>query len=92
MKRLCIAKTDKQEDIPEFIPNVSEDEDYKPKGYEFVEDLFVDNSGFGTPGEAALTRTEFIARIKKGLGYAITGVGQFQVYVSVYKKQKAAKV
>ena len=90
-KQVYIAIEDKQEDIPKLIPNVSEDEDYNPDGYEFVEDLFVDNFGCGGEGELALTRTQFIAEIKKGYGYAITGVGQFQVHVSVYKKRKAAR-
>ncbi len=86
-KQPFVATANQQESILKFIPNVSDIEDYKPKGYEFVEDLFVDNSGFGVPGEAALTRTEFIKKIKEGFGYAITGVGQFQVYVSVFKKK-----
>lgn len=87
MKLPYIAIEDKQENIAKLIPNVSEEAEYKPVGWEFAEDLFVDNSGFGQPGDAALTGTQFIAKVKKGFAYAITDVGQFQVYVSVFKKE-----
>ena len=86
MKQPYIATENQQEDIAKLIPNVSDSDDYKPKGWEFVEDLFVDNSGFGSLDETALTAGQFIEKIKKGFSYAITDVGQFQVYVSVFKK------
>ena len=67
-----------------------------PEGFEKVEDLFVDHSGFGSPGEAALTSEEFseklLAMVKASevtLFAAITETGQFQLYVTVYRKEGA---
>lgn len=54
------------------------------QGWTFVKEHFVDSSGFGAPGEAALTPKEFVARLKAGHGYCLTGVGQFQVKVSEF--------
>lgn len=63
------------------------------KGFEEVDTLFCDSSGFGSPGERALTRDQAEARIEEILAasnetlYAgITGIGQFQVYVTIYRK------
>jgi len=57
------------------------------KGWTLKEKLFVDNSGFGSPGEAALTVSQFLAKVKEGLGYAIVEEGQFQVYVGVFERE-----
>jgi hypothetical protein len=61
------------------------------EGWEFVEEHFVDSSGFGAPGEAALTVSEFIEKLVPGRGYILTGVGQFQVKVSEYRRVKRKK-
>lgn len=55
------------------------------RGWKFVEEHFVDSSGFGAPGEAALTIGEFVDKLVAGHGYILTGVGQFQVKVSEYR-------
>ena len=57
-----------------------------PLGYKVTEVFFVDNSGFGTEGEMAYTAKSFLAKVKSGRYYAITGVGQFQVYITEYEK------
>lgn len=57
-----------------------------PLGYKVTEVYFVDNSGFGTRGEMALTASDFLSKVKSGRYYAITGIGQFQVYVTEYEK------
>lgn len=57
-----------------------------PLGYEKVNSYFVDNSGFGTDGEMALTAGRFLAQVKEGLYYGITSIGQFQVYIAEFKK------
>lgn len=60
--------------------------------FEHVETLFCDSSGFGQPGEPALTRAQTIARVSElieehgDLVSAITDMGQFQVYLSLYKR------
>ena len=60
--------------------------DKTPIGYEKTDKFFVDNSGFGTDGELALTASAFLTKVKEGFYYAITEIGQFQVYISEYKK------
>jgi len=45
---------------------------------------FVDSSGFGRPGEGALTADEFVERVKSGYGYAIVEAGEFQVKIGVF--------
>ncbi len=63
---------------------------YVPKGWKRVDELFVDSSGFGSPGEPALTQDAFKARVRAQLaeettyGYAVTEAGQFQCYVGVF--------
>jgi len=63
-----------------------------PLGYEEVEEYFVDSSGFGQPGEPALTFGQFLLNVKAGFYYGIKKAGQFQVYIGEYKKvsRKAA--
>lgn len=64
-----------------------------PESYEEIETLFCDSSGFGSPTEPALTKTQAHAKAQElidshsePLFIAITGIGQFQVYVTVYKR------
>ncbi len=65
------------------IPNLG---DYVPKGWELVEEYFVDSSGFGSTDAPALTVDQFKAKTKAGFGYAIIEEGQFQLYVGEFKK------
>jgi hypothetical protein len=64
---------------------------FVPKGWEKVEELFVDSSGFGSEDEPALTQRSFRAKLleyvraNETYGFAITEVGQFQCGVGVYK-------
>ena len=60
--------------------------EYIPKGWEKVNTYFVDNSGFGSENEPALTFGQFLTKVRKGFDYAIGEVGQFQVYIYEYKK------
>lgn len=56
-------------------------------------DWFVDSSGFGQESESALTAGQFRAELLAYLrehpdhGFGITGVGQFQVYVSAFRRE-----
>ncbi len=59
---------------------------YVPKGWEFVKTYFIDNSGFGSEGEGALTFRQLLGKVKAGRGYAIQQAGQFQVYINEYVK------
>jgi len=69
--------------MPPFpFPNLG---DYEPKGWRKVHTYFVDSSGFGHDGEAALSVSQFIKMIKVGYAYAIVEAGQFQVYVTEFK-------
>jgi hypothetical protein len=62
---------------------------YVPKGWKLTETYFVDSSGFGETGEAALTIHQFLGKIKSGAGYAVTEAGQFQVYIGEFEKTAA---
>jgi len=68
------------------------------KGYELVHEQMVDNSGFGRPDEYADTPEQFESRLKSllkehgKLTAKITDVGQFQVYVGLFKKTGKSKV
>lgn len=64
---------------------------HTPRGYKKTEEYFVDSSGFGAPGELALTVREFISKIKPGYAYALSEVGQFQVYVQEYRPPATAR-
>ena len=63
--------------------------DYIPPNYERVDSLFVDSSGLGKRTEPALTIDELCDYIELYLdenrSYAIRDVGQFQVYVNVFR-------
>ena len=59
---------------------------YRPSGWEVTNEFFVDNSGFGSEEESALTAEQFIEYIKEGYGYAITEEGQFQIRITEFKK------
>lgn len=67
-----------------------------PASYKEIETLFCDSSGFGSEYEPALTPeqakakvTELLKKYKgKQLYSALTGIGQFQVYVTLYIKTK----
>jgi len=60
--------------------------DYRPDGWKLVRELFVDSSGLGQEGEAALTIAQFLSEIKMFHGYAITEEGQFQVRISEFMR------
>jgi len=68
------------------------------KGYELVENLFVDSSGWGADDELAYTPAQFenkLTALLKEYGTLtakITDVGQFQVYVGLFTKTGTSKV
>ena len=65
------------------IPNLG---DHVPDGFELMEEHFVDSSGFGAEGEAALTISQFIDKLGTENGYAIIQSGQFQIYIGEFKR------
>lgn len=65
------------------IPNIG---DYRPKGWELVDQYFVDKTGIGYEDEPALTTNQLLAKMKPGMGYAIIEEGEFQIYVGEFKK------
>lgn len=79
-----IAKCDNDKDVFS-CPTLG---NYIPKGYWVSNEYFIDNSGFGSDGEIALTSGQFLSKVKAGYGYAIQDSGQFQVYIREYKRRK----
>ena len=65
---------------------------YEPDGYTEIDELFVDSSGFGSEMEPALTVNQLNSRLVNlyqehgEFAAAITTVGQFQIYISIYKR------
>lgn len=73
------------------LPFISEDR--IPDHYTRVQRWFVDSSGFGEPGEPAMTFNEFqqavfleLGRADAPLFMAIEQAGQFQVYIHAYRR------
>lgn len=71
------------------------------QGYELIEELFTDSSGFGHDDEPALSVNQFESRVQEllqehgKLTAKITNVGMFQVYVGLFKRtgdKKTTKV
>lgn len=71
------------------------------KGYELVEEYFVDSSGFGLDSEPAYTVDQFLGKLGElltreeyanGLTAKITSQGQFQVYVGLFKRVGKSKM
>ena len=66
--------------------------DFDGEDFQEVETLFCDSSGFGGPNEPALTKAQVEVKVSEllkehGQLYGgLTGIGQFQVYVTLYKK------
>lgn len=65
-----------------------------PKNYKEVETLFCDSSGLGAPNERALTKNQALLDVEKlmkkhkNLVAGITGIGKFQVYVTLWTKKE----
>jgi hypothetical protein len=62
--------------------------DYVPDGWTLEDEYFVDSSGFGGDGEAAMSAERFMDVLAEhvGAGWAIREAGQFQVMVGRYSK------
>lgn len=65
--------------------------------FEEVDTLFCDSSGFGRDNEPALTEKQAKQAVEKLLNKhrtlysGLTGIGQFQVYVTLYKRKAVSK-
>lgn len=57
---------------------------YIPEGWSPTRQFFVDSSGFGAEGEAALTFPGFLKEVTAGKAYGITHAGQFQVKIQEF--------
>jgi len=58
--------------------------DRRPRTWKLVDEIFVDTSGFGAPGELALTIKQLGERLKAGMAYATIEAGQFQAYLGEF--------
>jgi hypothetical protein len=70
---------------------------YRPRGWELVEDLFCDGTGWGSEHEPAMTPRQLREKIKsiiskdaKTYGFAIIECGQFQLYIGVFERTPEA--
>jgi len=74
--------------IAESLRSIKHLGDYVPEGWEHEETYFVDSSGFGEVGEAALTFDQFIDIVRDSpeSGWAIIEAGQFQVRIGQFSK------
>lgn len=83
-KQPYIAKHNKDAGI-KACPNFGT---YVPEGWILKEQYFVDSSGFSTDAELAghscLSFNQLVKKVKKGRGYAIIEVGQFQLHVGEF--------
>ncbi len=64
------------------FPNLG---DFCPDGWIEVDRFFCDSSGWGDPGEPALTTEQLKGQLKVGKGYAIVEAGQFQAYIGEFE-------
>jgi hypothetical protein len=82
----------KEKDLEKFPPFPFPDfGDYRPKGWELVEEHFVDSSGFGRDDESALSLNQFLNKLQIGHGYAIIEQGQFQVFIGEFARKEQRK-
>jgi hypothetical protein len=51
--------------------------------------FFCDKSGWGSPGESALTLPELFAMLRPGYGYGMVEEGQFQCKLGVFERAMA---
>ena len=77
--------TEEQKNFLDKIPNIG---DFRPKQFKLIQEFFVDASGFGAQGEAAITFQEFVKQAKIGKAYAIIAAGQFQIWVGEFEKME----
>ncbi len=79
-------KAEKNETVSTCGIDMLTDDDLEQ--FEEVNRFFVDLSGWGIEGEAALTINQFLKKVKAGKYYAIIEAGQFQVHVGEYIERK----
>jgi len=53
--------------------------------------FFCDKSGWGSPGEAALTLSELFKVLRPGFGYGMVEEGQFQCKLGVFERKHKRK-
>ena len=80
-----------------FKAKVMSRENMELKGYELIDEIFSDSSGFGLENEPAATVSQLARKLKQltsehgALYVTITGMGMFQVYVGVFKRTGTKK-
>jgi len=68
------------------------------QGFELIKEFFVDSSGFGLEDEPALTRAQFLTKLEALLSThgmltaKLTNIGQFQIYIGLFKRVKRGLV
>jgi len=73
------------------FPNLGDSADDVDEKHERIDTLFCDSSGFGGPGEPALTRGQLEGRVEDlleehgDLLFGVVETGQFQLHMGVWK-------
>lgn len=99
-KKTSLKTFDSTQDIDDMFDGKSSKfpllGDHKPSGWvEAMSPLFCDSSGFGSPGEPALTQDQLKVRLKElfwvnpEYGYGVVSVGQFQVHLGVFLRHNS---
>lgn len=63
---------------------------WRPRGYQLDRKLFIDISGFGVPGEPAMTLNQWTNAVVVGKAYALIQIGQFQALLGEFTPPKGA--
>jgi hypothetical protein len=95
----CIGAAASLEEWPPFpFPHLGYACDDIDQEHERLDTCFVDRSGLGGEGEPAMTALAFKHRVQAlreqhgGLLVALEEIGQFQVYIAIWKEQEQEKV
>ena len=75
------------EDVVEALRGMPDLGDHRPKGWILTRVFFVDSSGYGEKGEAAMTIEDFAEQAVAGRGYGLIEQGQFQVHIGEFARR-----
>lgn len=94
LKPFLLKYVGQLDSMPPFpFPNFGDKADEMDEKYERVDSLFCDSSGWGSPGEPALTTDQLKRKLKElfeehgSILLAIESQGEFQLHLGVWKEK-----